>query len=161
MNGLINGTRLNLSTSLYSDLAAGAQSGMDYSAGRWARQPLANTNDSQANLRTLNINNQIPVDLNSILYRNYVLISSLYNITGNSSRSQYWAQRAASTREAILVRGHSLKQRCVQSYSLTLARIGCLLGQFLARLPGLEYVSQCQSEYLVERQVRHAQWKIR
>lgn len=41
--------------------------GWDYS-GRWLKQPLAgNSSDQLSKLRTLNIRNTIPVDLNAIL----------------------------------------------------------------------------------------------
>ena len=52
---------------LYAQLASGAESGWDYSS-RFLKEPLAggsaNTNPA---LRTLNIKNIVPVDLNSIL----------------------------------------------------------------------------------------------
>lgn len=52
---------------LYSQLASGAESGWDYSS-RFIREPLAGgSNNTNPALRTLNIKNHIPVDLNSIL----------------------------------------------------------------------------------------------
>lgn len=52
---------------LYSQLASGAESGWDYSS-RFIREPIAGgSNNTNVALRTLNIKNNIPVDLNSIL----------------------------------------------------------------------------------------------
>jgi len=101
-NGPVGGPYLNLSSSLYRDLASGAESGMDYSVGRWATNPTANLTDNLPSLRTLDLVSIVPVDLNSILYRNYVLLSELYERTGNTSRSDYWSDRAETLRGAII-----------------------------------------------------------
>ena len=123
VNGMVGGPSMNLSTDLYSDLSSGAESGMDYSGectrkadlnlrlntfciratgGRWFTQPLLDADDTTAGLRTLNINEQIPVDLESILYRNYRLIAEMYTMIGNDTRSSYWSDRADRSREAVI-----------------------------------------------------------
>lgn len=51
---------------LYADLASGAESGWDYTA-RWIKNPSDAINDVYFPLRTLNTENIVPVDLNSIL----------------------------------------------------------------------------------------------
>ena len=52
---------------LFSELASGAESGWDYST-RWVKDPYAgNATNTTPKLRTLNVRNTIPVDLNSIL----------------------------------------------------------------------------------------------
>lgn len=76
---------------------------MDYSGVRWTEDPAANLSDTNAALRTLNIVNIVPVDLNAILFRNYEVMSMMYSMIGNSSRSEYWSNQASTTREAILV----------------------------------------------------------
>lgn len=105
--------------SLYSNLASGAESGMDYSAARWCSEPLANTDDAQANLRTLNINNQVPVDLNAIQYRNFVLLASMYTVAGNNTRAAYWAKRASDLREAVLDVNWNATSLVFRDYNIT------------------------------------------
>lgn len=102
VNGNLGGPYLNLSTQLYSDIASGAESGIDYSLARWGTDPLASPDDTTAGLRNLNVTGQIPVDLNAILYRNYVILSQYHTRVGNDSRSQYWSDRAKDLREAII-----------------------------------------------------------
>lgn len=58
---------------LYAQLASGAESGWDYSS-RWMKEPLAGgAADPNPALRSLNIKNIVPVDLNSILCECYLL----------------------------------------------------------------------------------------
>lgn len=71
-------------------------------AARWFTEPLLDAGDTTAGLRTININEQIPVDLESILYRDYRLIAEMYEMVGNSSRAQYWSDRADRSRAAII-----------------------------------------------------------
>ena len=52
---------------LYSELATGAETGWDYST-RFVKDPVAGgSNNTNPALRSLNIINNVPVDLNSIL----------------------------------------------------------------------------------------------
>ena len=62
---------------LYSDLAAGAESGWDFSS-RWLRS------DSLSSIRTLGI---IPVDLNAIVCQNEATLAKFYRIIGELCRS--------------------------------------------------------------------------
>ncbi|OLY81013.1 Trehalase [Smittium mucronatum] len=55
---------------LYGELAAGAESGFDFSS-RWANDPTLVSPDI---LRTLVVSDIIPADLNAIMYRNEILI---------------------------------------------------------------------------------------
>lgn len=77
---------------------------MDYSGARWLKDPLANVTDTTASLRSINTNEQIPVDLESILYRDYRLIARMYDMVGNKSRKDYWNDRADKSKAAVLVR---------------------------------------------------------
>ena len=61
---------------LYSDLAAGAESGWDFSS-RWLRS------DSLSSIRTLGI---IPVDLNAIICQNEATLAKFYRIIGELRR---------------------------------------------------------------------------
>ncbi|KAI0060461.1 glycoside hydrolase family 37 protein [Artomyces pyxidatus] len=89
---------------LYSELASGAETGWDYST-RFVSQPLAggsaNTNPA---LRSLNVKNHIPVDLNSILYKANTILAELYVLgdTKNQSAATQHEATAASIRAGIL-----------------------------------------------------------
>lgn len=89
---------------LYAQLASGAESGLDYSGSRWAKVPTANTVVNSPILRTLNIVNILPVDLNSIMYKNFVALSELYQRDPDQSNEkvQYWSGRAKDLKEAII-----------------------------------------------------------
>ncbi|KAJ6624408.1 trehalase [Mycena sp. CBHHK59/15] len=71
---------------LYAELASGAETGWDYSA-RW----LTNTT---AGLRSLNVKNIVPVDLNSILYKNRVALAGLYGASNTSAAARHMAAAA-------------------------------------------------------------------
>lgn len=92
---------------LYSDLASGAESGIDYSAARWSKQPVIDLEDTIPAQRFLNTGAQLPVDLNSILFLSEQKLSAFYKMSVNGSqpnmtRANYWAQQAAKRKEAIL-----------------------------------------------------------
>ncbi|ESK84799.1 glycoside hydrolase family 37 protein [Moniliophthora roreri MCA 2997] len=83
---------------IYAELATAAETGWDYTA-RW----LSNFTAHSADLTTLRIRDTIPVDLNSILYRNHLLLADLYDSVGsNSSTAESHRSRAASLREGII-----------------------------------------------------------
>ena len=63
---------------------------------------MINQTDTTIGLRTLNIDDLVPVGLNSILYRDYVLLAQLYNSSGNASRAAYWTQQAEARRAAVI-----------------------------------------------------------
>ncbi|EGG03595.1 family 37 glycoside hydrolase [Melampsora larici-populina 98AG31] len=89
---------------LYSQLASGAESGLDYSGSRWAKVPTADTVINAPILRTLNIVNILPIDLNSIMYKNFIALSELYQreIEPSNEKVQYWSGRAKDLKEAIV-----------------------------------------------------------
>ncbi|KAH8924625.1 glycoside hydrolase family 37 protein [Atractiella rhizophila] len=90
---------------LYIELASGAESGMDYSGAKWSKTPLANKTNNFPSLRELNIYETLPVDLNSILFRNYELLATMYKIKGetyNEKKSLAWQTKANSLKHAIL-----------------------------------------------------------
>ncbi|KAH7128324.1 trehalase precursor [Dendryphion nanum] len=85
---------------LYSDLASGAESGFDYTA-RWLKNPYDAVSDTYFPLRSLNTENIIPVDLNSILYHNEITIAEFHQREGNYTAAKAWAKRAADRSEAM------------------------------------------------------------
>ncbi|CCM03727.1 uncharacterized protein FIBRA_05873 [Fibroporia radiculosa] len=89
-------------SSLYANLASGAESGWDFSS-RYAAQPFAGgSNNTNPILRSYNIRNTIPIDLNSILYKAHMLLAGMYNSTGNTTAAGSHLATAASLREAVL-----------------------------------------------------------
>ncbi|KAL2130433.1 hypothetical protein VTI74DRAFT_6405 [Chaetomium olivicolor] len=84
----------------YANLATGAESGWDYTA-RWLRTPNDAAKDVYFPLRSLNVRNMIPVDLNSILYQNEVIIGEYLEQAGNKSEAQRWFQAANQRSEAM------------------------------------------------------------
>lgn len=119
VNGPLDDPTLNLNISLYSDLASGAESGMDYSGARWTKEPLADTEDTTAGLRTLNTNEQIPVDLESILYRDYRLIARMYDMLGNETRKAYWNDRAEKSKAAVIDLHWDKEAMAFRDYNMT------------------------------------------
>ncbi|KAJ7205259.1 trehalase [Mycena pura] len=75
------------SAALYAELASGAETGWDYSS-RWLT-------DVSAGLRSLNIKSMVPVDLNSILYKNRVLMAQLYGASNRTAAARHTAAAAA------------------------------------------------------------------
>ena len=85
---------------LYAQLASGAESGWDYSA-RWLARPNDSASGTYFPLRSLNINNLLPVDLNSILYWNEATIGGFLEFTGNSTAARQWGKAASQRSEAM------------------------------------------------------------
>lgn len=86
---------------LYQNLASGAESGWDFTS-RFLRNPWdAVENTTTFPLRSLNVINMIPVDLNSILYWNEKTIAAFSNMSGNSTESAFWEQRARQRSDAM------------------------------------------------------------
>jgi len=96
-NAAASGPTLNETQkgNLYAELASGAESGWDYTM-RWFSAGVVN-----AGLRALNVRNTIAVDLNSILYKNHVLLAELYG-SSNSSASDRHTTAAAALKAGIL-----------------------------------------------------------
>ncbi|KAI6096293.1 glycoside hydrolase family 37 protein [Pisolithus croceorrhizus] len=97
-NDAANGTPLTQqeAEALYGELASGAESGWDFTA-RFEMLPQF----GDPGLRTYNIQNTIPICLNSILYRAHTLLADLYGDT-NSTASAAHLQTAANIRAGIL-----------------------------------------------------------
>ncbi|KAF9018983.1 hypothetical protein BDZ89DRAFT_1164922 [Hymenopellis radicata] len=81
-------------SALYAEPASGAESGCDYTA-RW----FADAKPGDADLKQLNV--RIPVDLNSILYKNHLLLAQLYASSNDSAASGH-REAAAAIRTGIL-----------------------------------------------------------
>ncbi|KAI9454058.1 trehalase [Lactarius psammicola] len=89
---------------LYSELASGAESGWDYSTRFIALPVDGGTNNTAPALRSVNIKNHVPVDLNSILYKSNLILADFYrsgNHSNNTAVSQHEAA-AANIRAGIL-----------------------------------------------------------
>ncbi|KAH6612084.1 Six-hairpin glycosidase-like protein [Boeremia exigua] len=85
---------------LYADLASGAESGWDYTS-RWLKNPSDAVNDNFFPLRSLNVINTIPVELNSILYYNEMTIAEFHRREGNYSAARQWSEIARNRSEAM------------------------------------------------------------
>ncbi|EGN97904.1 glycoside hydrolase family 37 protein [Serpula lacrymans var. lacrymans S7.3] len=81
---------------LYGELASGAETGWDYTARFESIPALGNPG-----LRSLNVSNNIPVCLNSILYKAHILLADLYG-SSNASAAATHLQVAAGIRAGIL-----------------------------------------------------------
>jgi alpha,alpha-trehalase len=86
--------------SMYANLASGAESGWDYGT-RWLARPGDAVKDIYFPLRSLNVANIVPVDLNSILYANEVTIGRFLKMTGNAATAADWASLARKRSEAM------------------------------------------------------------
>ncbi|KIM43068.1 glycoside hydrolase family 37 protein [Hebeloma cylindrosporum] len=80
--------------SLYAELASGAETGWDYTM-RWF-----SVGKEDEGLRSLNVRNTVAVDLNSILYKNHLLLASLYGSSAAAAARHTAA--AASLKAGIL-----------------------------------------------------------
>ncbi|TFK70552.1 glycoside hydrolase family 37 protein [Pluteus cervinus] len=80
---------------LYAELASGAESGWDYTV-RFFTNPTQNDG-----LLSLNVRGTIPVDLNSLLYRDHVLLAGLYG-TSNATATDAHLAAAAALKSGIL-----------------------------------------------------------
>jgi len=80
----------------YGHMISGAESGWDYSS-RWYSGQV----DPQRPLLSIATADVLPVDLNSILYRNAEILSSYYDELENQEQSEVYRQTADELREAI------------------------------------------------------------
>ncbi|XP_055853800.1 trehalase-like isoform X2 [Episyrphus balteatus] len=81
----------------YSELAAGAESGMDYSS-RWF---INEKGTNEGNLTDLKCRSIIPVELNAILYWNAKIIAEFYTMSNNVAKSGEYERKAKEILEAI------------------------------------------------------------
>lgn len=80
---------------LYQNIATGAETGWDFSS-RWM--------DHEPDLSSLITTEKIPVDLNSILYKNEVTLSKFYSLLNQPEMSTLYSQRSQIRMKAL----HSL-----------------------------------------------------
>ena len=85
---------------LYSNLASGAESGWDYGT-RYIAQPYDAAADVYFPLRSLNTREIVPLDLNSILYQNEVVIGEFLKRTGDVVGSKKWVDAAKQRSNAM------------------------------------------------------------
>ncbi|KIY52470.1 glycoside hydrolase family 37 protein, partial [Fistulina hepatica ATCC 64428] len=81
-------------SALYSELASGAETGWDFTV-RWTG------GSGSSNLQDLETKNTIPVCLNSLLYRDHVLLAGMY-ASSNESAAEYYLDAAEELRAGIL-----------------------------------------------------------
>ncbi|KAJ2731633.1 hypothetical protein IW152_004399 [Coemansia sp. BCRC 34962] len=82
---------------IYADMAAGAESGWDYST-RWVKYPLAPTDRLLYGIHTRQV---IPVELNAILYQVELALDSFVAIANSSSSSIDYRGLAQNRRNAM------------------------------------------------------------
>ncbi|KXH62301.1 trehalase [Colletotrichum nymphaeae SA-01] len=85
---------------VYANLASGAESGWDYSS-RWLSRPADAARDVYFPLRSLNVLETVPVELNSILYWNEMTIAALLNSTNNGTGAVAWTELATKRSQAM------------------------------------------------------------
>ncbi|KAH9831342.1 trehalase-domain-containing protein, partial [Rhodofomes roseus] len=106
-------------SALYAELASGAETGWDYSS-RFAAQPFAGgTNNTNPTLRSLQVREHIPVDLNSILYKAHTLLVDMYTSTGNSTGAAAHLATATALRAGILDLHWDAEKLAFYDYNLT------------------------------------------
>lgn len=74
----------------YSDIKAGAESGMDFSS-RWFMNDQGTNNGTLKNVKTRSI---IPVELNALLFWNAKIIAEFYGNAGNSEKQAEFEKKA-------------------------------------------------------------------
>lgn len=103
---------------LYANLATGAESGWDYST-RWLRNPADAVYDIYFPLRTLNVINTVPVELNSILYMNEMALANYSSMMGNESAAAHYADLAANRSAAMYALMWNSTHNSYFDYNLT------------------------------------------
>ncbi|KUI60870.1 Trehalase [Cytospora mali] len=84
----------------YINLAAGAESGWDFSS-RFMSNPRVATEDTYFPLASYKTVDLIPVDLNSLLYWHEVTVGEFLNMTGRSSEAEVWYRKARDRSQAM------------------------------------------------------------
>ncbi|PFH54014.1 glycoside hydrolase family 37 protein [Amanita thiersii Skay4041] len=80
---------------LYAELASAAETGWDFST-RWF-----DNSTGMSGLRSLNVRSTIAIDLNSILYKNHILMTSLYGPSNRTAADRH-RDAAASLKDGII-----------------------------------------------------------
>jgi len=81
----------------YYHMKAGAESGWDYSS-RWM---INKDGDNTGSLKEVRTSNILPVDLNALMYMNYMAVSEFYSLLGDSAKSDDFIKKASEIKEAI------------------------------------------------------------
>ncbi|XP_055907519.1 trehalase-like [Eupeodes corollae] len=81
----------------YSEIAAGAESGMDFSS-RWF---INENGTNQGGLKNIKCRSIVPVELNAILYWNAKIIAKFYSMADNAEKSMKYMFYAKQILEAI------------------------------------------------------------
>ncbi|TBU02366.1 trehalase [Hamiltosporidium magnivora] len=79
-------------TQMYSNIKSGAESGWDFST-RWF--------GDSTDIATITAYDQIPVDLNALLYRNEVIMSKLFSRKGNEEKALYYYRKSIDRKSAM------------------------------------------------------------
>ncbi|CAN8099092.1 unnamed protein product [Discula destructiva] len=85
---------------LYRNLASSAESGWDFTS-RFLSRPREASEDAALPLRSNNIVNIVPVDLNSFLYWNQVTIARFLAMTDQPDLAEVWQDQARQRAEAM------------------------------------------------------------
>ncbi|CAF1049986.1 unnamed protein product, partial [Brachionus calyciflorus] len=88
----INGQESGNSSKYYSNVMTAAESGWDFSS-RWFENPM--------DIKTIQIDKIIPVDLNSIMFRNEKILSEFHEILGNIEKANNYKKLSELRHEAI------------------------------------------------------------
>lgn len=108
-NTVNNGTNYSdeVKAQMYADIAAGAESGWDYSS-RWTVQklPAANQTENYEMLRSINTQNIVPIDLNSLMWSTESMLSEWHETFGKKNKdsrkkSAYYKVQAKKRLEAM------------------------------------------------------------
>lgn len=97
----------SVKTQMYADIAAGAESGWDYSS-RWTKNDIPSPKqvENYEMLRTINTQNIVPIDLNSLLWNMENQLSKWHKKFGSQNKiskkkSRYYAQQAKKRLDAM------------------------------------------------------------
>lgn len=109
-NTVNNGTHYSdeVKARMYADIAAGAETGWDYSS-RWTmeKQPAPNQTERYEMLRSINTQNIVPIDLNSLLWNTESMLSEWHTKFGDKTNkksrkmSAYYKVQAKKRLEAM------------------------------------------------------------
>lgn len=108
-NTVNNGTNYSAAEKarLYADIAAGAETGWDYSS-RWtkAKYPAPDQTENYEMLRTINTANIVPIDLNSLLWNTESMMAEWYTKFGDKTKkskrkSAYYQTQAKKRLDAM------------------------------------------------------------
>lgn len=99
---------------LFKHIRAGAESGWDFSC-RWIIDPEGGCNGGLENIRTRFI---IPVDLNSIMYKNYTVLSNLLSMLDRDLESDVYLHKANTLREAVMQVNFNTETKTWRDYDI-------------------------------------------